>query len=78
MNTENTQHPSNLQTATTAGKGISMIMYCSEEQLKVRLPDANAYLWFYIQQSDFALLMDLLDGLNFGTKHISLEATILK
>lgn len=38
----------------------------------------NANLWFNIQQSDFALLMDLLDGLNFGTKHISLEAAILQ
>lgn len=38
----------------------------------------NADLWFYIQHSDFALLMDLLDGLNFGTKHISLEAAVLQ
>ena len=38
----------------------------------------NADLWFYIQQSDFALLVDLLDSLNFGTEHESLEAAVLQ
>lgn len=38
----------------------------------------GANLWFYIQQSDFALRVDLLDGLNFGAKHETLEAAILK
>lgn len=38
----------------------------------------NANLWFYIQQSDFALVVDLLDGLNFGTEHIPLEAAVLQ
>lgn len=38
----------------------------------------NTNLWFYIQQSDFALLVDLLDGLDFGTEHISLEAAVLQ
>lgn len=38
----------------------------------------NANLWFHIQNSDFALLMNLLDGLNFGAKHISLETAILQ
>lgn len=38
----------------------------------------NGYLWFYVQHSDFALLMDLMDGLNLGAEHISLEAAILQ
>lgn len=38
----------------------------------------NANLRFHIQQSDFALLVDLLNRLNFGTEHISLEAAILQ
>lgn len=38
----------------------------------------NANLWFYIQQSDFALLVDLLDGLDFGAEHVSLEAAVFK
>lgn len=39
---------------------------------------ATADLWLDIQHSDFALLVDLLDGLNFGTEHISLEAAVLQ
>ena len=35
-------------------------------------------LWFYIQHSDFALIVDLLDGLDFGTEHVSLEAAVLQ
>ncbi len=38
----------------------------------------NANLRFYVQHSDFALLMDLLDGLNFGAEHVSLEAAVLQ
>lgn len=38
----------------------------------------NANLWFYIQQSDFALLVDLLDGLDFGAEHVSLEAAVFQ
>lgn len=35
-------------------------------------------LWLYIQHRNLALLMDLLNGLNFGTKHTSLETAILQ
>lgn len=52
---------------------MSAISFCtSKEQPK------NANLRFHIQNSDFALLMDLLDGLNFGAKHISLETAVLQ
>lgn len=37
-----------------------------------------ANLWLHVQHGDFALLVDLLDGLNFGTEHISLEAAVLQ
>lgn len=37
-----------------------------------------AHLWLYIQQGDFALLVDLLDGLDFGTEHVALEAAVLQ
>lgn len=38
----------------------------------------NANLWFHIHQSDSPLLVDLLDGLDFGAKHISLKASVLQ
>lgn len=38
----------------------------------------NANLWFNIQQSNFFLLVDVVDGLSFGAEHISLEAAILQ
>lgn len=38
----------------------------------------NSNLWFHVQQGDFSLLVDLLNCLNFGTKHIPLEAAVLQ
>lgn len=38
----------------------------------------NSNLWFHIQQGDFSLLVDLLNGLNFGAKHVPLEAAVLQ
>lgn len=37
-----------------------------------------AHLWLYIQQGDLALLVDLLDGLDFGPEHVPLEAAVLQ
>lgn len=39
---------------------------------------ATANLGFYIQNSNFALIVDLLDCLKSGAKHVSLEAAILQ
>lgn len=38
----------------------------------------NTNLWLYIQQSNFSLIVDLLDGFKFGTKHKSLETAVLQ
>ena len=37
-----------------------------------------AYLWLYIQQGDFALLMNFLDCLNLCSKHESLVASVFQ
>lgn len=41
-------------------------------------PLVGTDLWFYIQNGNFALIVDLLDGLKLGTKHVSLEAAVLQ
>lgn len=38
----------------------------------------NSNLRFHIQQRDFSLLVDFLNCLNFGAKHIPLEAAVLQ
>lgn len=54
----------------------------SSTELKVPLADPahekQTDLRFHIQQSDFVLLVDLVDGLGFGAEHVSLETAILQ
>lgn len=38
----------------------------------------SAYLWLYVQHSNFALIVDLVDCLELGPEHKSLEAAVLQ
>lgn len=45
-------------------------------QLPVLLPLTD--LGLHVQHSDFVLLVDLVDGFDFGAKHVSLKAAVLQ
>ena len=47
-------------------------------KFEITIPGTQSHLWLHIKQSYLVLLVNLVDGIDFGAKHEALEASILQ